>query len=202
YDRQRPPRGQRQHARHALPSLGDEQVSEHGILARAGGDDGHRGAREDHQPARQARHARAGRARRRVHARARRRAGGVRRYAQEHAQGRQISEAGRNGARGEAFRPTLPDALQLPVGLRFSSAGLIASKRKRPARYTVTRRALHASASFGRSTATAVTRATTRYGLARSQPAQAMPRSATLSTLPHARSSSASAVRWAPASAI
>ncbi len=115
HDRQRHPRGERQHARDAVPALGDEQVSQPGILAGAGGDHGHGDSGQDRRQGGQARHARDRRARRRLDPRAGRRPGGLRRHAQERAQGQPASEAGRDGARGKALRKALSVAVQLSV---------------------------------------------------------------------------------------
>jgi dihydroorotase len=96
------PRRLRQHARHAVSHLGDEQVLRPRLHAGTGRRHGDHQSGENHQPRSQARHAANRRAGRRRHHGTGGRAGLVRRYAQQRAQRTRLSQAGadRDGRRG------------------------------------------------------------------------------------------------------
>jgi hypothetical protein len=106
------PRVLRQLAGHALPDLGDEQVSQHGADLGAGGGHGHRQPGQGRQPRAQARHSAGRRPRRRVAAGGRGGPRRVRRHAQQQAPGQGAPEAGRCRAGRRALRPPLPGALR------------------------------------------------------------------------------------------
>ena len=112
YDLLRHPRLFRQFARHAVSAERDEQVHGDGLFAGAGGDDGDRGAGQDHQPCAEDRHAAGRRARRcRDHGPGGG-AGQFPRYPQQQARRQGHSEAGADRDQRRAVRPALSVAVR------------------------------------------------------------------------------------------